>query len=110
MIHRGEIVEAAVRQSGIAITEVAKRIGKSRRHMYNLFDDPNISIDTILKIGKVIHYDFGSDIPEIPSPTSNQLSDLENDYVTQLSNEYWKNKYFKLLEKYNSLLEVYKKD
>ena len=40
MVHRGEIVEQAVRKSGIPIATIAKRLGKSRRWMFlmNLFE------------------------------------------------------------------------
>ena len=101
MIHRGEIIEQAIRQSGISITEVAKRLGKSRQHLYNLFDDPNISLDSILQIGKIIHYDFTKEIAELKS--LNQA--IQNKVTLQENDEYWKDKYLHLLEKYNSLLE-----
>ncbi|MEX1191131.1 MAG: hypothetical protein WED10_07440 [Brumimicrobium sp.] len=109
MKHRGEIIEAAVRQSGISISELARRIGKSRRHLYNIFEHPQVSIDVVLQIGKAIHYDFGKDIPEIkPSSETNRTHVYENDESVAYQNksiEYWKNKYLLLLEKYNELLE-----
>ena len=38
MQHRGEIVERAIRQSGYPISSIAKKLGKSRRWMYLMFD------------------------------------------------------------------------
>lgn len=106
MVHRGEIVEDAIRKSGITITQVAKRLGKSRRHIYNIFDDPNVPLETILQISKITHHDFSKEIPEIkPSNNSQFLGEDDGDYKTTSQAEYWKNKYLELLEKYNELLE-----
>jgi len=96
--HKGEIIERAVRQSAIPINTIAKKLGKSRRWMYHVFANYNTPIDTILKIGKVIHYDFSEDIKEI-----SKLNIINTD--TQHTAEYWKDKYLQLLEKYNTLLE-----
>lgn len=106
MIHRGEIVENAVRQSGMAISEVAKRMNKSRRHIYNLFESPNVPIETILQISKIIHYDISKDIPELYNLTKSQtVNETESQYLNEKSVEFWKDKYLTLLEKYNKLLE-----
>lgn len=107
MKHRGEIIESAVRKSGISITEVARRLGKSRRHLYNIFEDPNVSIDVILQIGKIIHHDFSSEIYDIQKLSSEEhiYNDKDQNYSNSNQAEYWKNKYLELLEKYNKMLE-----
>lgn len=101
MTHRGEIVEKAVRGSGIPLTRIADRLGKSRRWIYNIFETPDLSLDVILEIGKIIHYDFTKEIPQLaPSYfTENPLIYTEQDA------EFWKNKYFMLLEEYHELLK-----
>lgn len=104
MQHRGEIVEQAIRQSGFSITIVAKRLRKSRRWMYLMFDNPQIDIDTVLAIGTIIHHDFSEDIKELIPNRSNSFSDPADLYNGQ-TKEYWKNKYLKLLEDYNELLK-----
>lgn len=105
MVHRGEIVEQAVRQSGMAITEVARRLGKSRRHIYNLFEEPNISLDVVLQIGEIIHHDFTKELPELSNKIKSQaLNELDAVY-DKSDSDYWKDKYLSLLEKYNLLLE-----
>jgi hypothetical protein len=58
MQHRGEIVEKAVRESGFPIAELARRRKKSRRHIYNLFETPILSLDKILQIGEIINVYF----------------------------------------------------
>ena len=105
MVHKGEIVEKAVRASGIKLTELAKKMNLSRRHLYNLFEESNLSVEYIYKIGKIIHYDFTNEIklylknsaPDIIENTSEDSKSYGN------KAEYWKNKYFDLLEKYNEL-------
>ena len=104
MQHRGEIVERAIRQSGYPISAIAKKIGKSRRWMYLMFDNTQVDIETILTIGNIIHHDFSDEIKELNSINPNSVGDPENPYNNQ-SKEYWKNKYLKLLEDYNELLK-----
>lgn len=104
MQHRGEIVERAIRQSGYPISAIAKKLGKSRRWMYLMFDNTQIDLDKILAIGNIIHHDFSDEIKELGGIHSNIAADPENPYNNQ-TKEYWKNKYLKLLEDYNELLK-----
>ncbi len=111
MQHRGEIVEHAVRQSGMSLSELARRLGKSRRWIYMSFDNPALSIDTILQIGKVIHMDFSSLISELKNQNQ-QVSEPEGPvYMASDQSDVlmWKEKYLLLLEKYNELLEKYQR-
>lgn len=96
MEHRGEIIREAVYRSGYTITEISKCLGRSRRWMYLMFENRNVSLDLIIKIGKIIHYDFTPDIKELNSSSINKE---ETDI------EFWKNKYLKLLEEYNEILK-----
>lgn len=105
MQHRGEIIEKAVRESGVSISKLAKRMNKSRQYIYNIFTTIDVNPDVILEIGKIIGHDFTSEIQifqlvEEPIVKYNKL----NEEVL-----YWKNKYIDLLEKYNKLLEKAKK-
>lgn len=100
MQHRGEIIKEAVYKSGFPITELAKRMGKSRRWVYLLFENPTVSIDTVLQIGTILHYDFSDEI-EILKP--HVLNETPINYNNE--DDYWKNKYLQLLEEYNDLLK-----
>lgn len=106
MQHRGEIIKDAIYKSGIPITEIALRLGKSRRWMYLMFENSNVSLDLILQIGKIIHYNFKTEIKELNS-TQNLLNESSTSYDENepQSVDYWKNKYLKLLEEYNELLK-----
>jgi hypothetical protein len=102
MRHRGEMVEKAVRESGFPIAELARRMKKSRRHIYNLFENPHLSLDEILQIGKIIHVDFSDLFTEV-SKTKGLVEESVTPYGDPAA--YWKDKYIALLEKYNALLE-----
>ena len=107
MQHRGEIVERAVRHSGMPLTQLANKLGRSRRWIYNAFENPMLSVELIVQIGKLIHHDFSDEIdgiqrnPQISSdPPVRYTRETDENSV-----EYWKNKYLILLEKYNDMLE-----
>lgn len=99
MEHQGKIVEEAVRKSGIAITRLAKLTGYSRRHLYNMFQEPKLSIEFLLLVGKIIHHDFTPKIKQLQK--LNKEGEISNDENPM----YWKDKYLKLLEKHNDLVE-----
>jgi plasmid maintenance system antidote protein VapI len=102
MQHRGEIIEKAVRESGFPIAELARRMKKSRRTIYNLFENPHVSIDEVLQIGKIIHCDFSDMFTEV-SKNISIVEEPKAEYGETVA--YWKDKYIELLEKYNTLLE-----
>lgn len=104
MVHRGEIVEQAVRKSGVPISTIAKRLGKSRRWMYLMFENPDVSLEVISRIGQIIYYDFHNDLPVLIK-TLQVASDSEIQYDKFDTVDYWKNKYFNLLEEHNILLK-----
>lgn len=104
MQHRGEIIKEAVYKSGFPITELAKRMGKSRRWVYLVFENPTVSIDILLQIGKIIHHDFSLEIDTIKPHVIN-----ETPINYSKEEDYWKNKYLQLLEEYNKLLKDLKK-
>lgn len=103
MIHRGEIVEKVVRSSGIPLARVATRMGKSRRWIYNAFETADLSLDYVIKFGKILHHDFSAEIPQIAS----HKSSFGEDPLIYGENTvgYWKEKYYNLLEEYNALLK-----
>lgn len=106
MQHRGEILEIAVRKSSIPISRIAKRMSKSRRWLYNQFENPNVSIDILYDIGKIIHYDFSKTIVGLSSIGAqfNSGTDEEPEIYANPQARYWKNKYMALLEEFNNYM------
>lgn len=81
---RTEIMKDKIYASGMKLSEIAKKAGISRQHIYNLMDHPNVSLEVVLKIGKAIHYDFSDDIPELKKLKKlNILEDPAGEYVTR---------------------------
>jgi transcriptional regulator with XRE-family HTH domain len=97
MTHRGQIVEKIVRQSGYALIKIADKLEVSRTTLYNRFNDADLSWEFIKRLGKVIHYDFSLEFPELKE----DLNLLEENSAYKLER-----KYMRLLEKYNKLLGI----
>ncbi len=100
MQHRGEIIKIAVYKSGFSITYLAKRLKKSRRWIYLIFERKDVSLDLILQIGIIIHYDFTEEINALKTISNNKNVDNKNSI-------FWENKYLTLLETFNELLKEY---
>ena len=100
MIHKGEVIEKAVRASGMSISKVAEKMGKSRRWMYLMFENPNVSTDVILELSKVLHHPFNELIlqTEVSEPPRAV-------YGTEKDAEFWKQKYYALLEEHLEVLK-----
>lgn len=105
MQHRGEIVRKAIYESGYSTTKLAEKVGKSRRWMYQMFENRNVSLDIIMSIGVIINYDFSDDIKELKNSNSHP-NDPQAEY-NKIDSEvdYWRTKYLNLLEEYNHHLK-----
>jgi predicted transcriptional regulator len=103
MEHRGEIIEKAIRNSGIPLTSIAQKIGKSRQWVYLLFQNPNVSLTIVVQIGKIIYYDFSNEIKELSSSKSNFK--VTSDEQEPKEEENWKEKYYQLMEEHLQLIK-----
>ncbi len=106
--HRGEIVEDIVRKSGFSLKKLSERLKISRNTLYNRFRDPELSYEFITTVGKIVHYNFTVDFPELETELNNQAHDPwvqygDNDVAELLKQE---KKYSQLLERYNYLLTM----
>jgi hypothetical protein len=66
MISRGQIVKRVVLEHGLPLTRLAAKLGISRGVLYNDFDNPEMSFDRILAIGKILSHDFSQDFKDLP--------------------------------------------
>jgi hypothetical protein len=92
-IHIGNIVQNQVKKSGIKIAELARRINKSRRFIYVLFENKNAPLHYVQEIGNALHYDFSSEISGIDKTKEIEVC--------------WKDKYISLLEEHQQLLKLH---
>lgn len=107
MQHRGELLESAVRQSGIPLARITKKLNRSRRWLYNQFAKPDVSVDVLMEVGKLIHHDFLPELHDLSLGKAARNISMDNtvtDYGEQNA-QYWKDKYMHLLEEYNTLLK-----
>ncbi|QIX60904.1 hypothetical protein HER32_06810 [Hymenobacter sp. BT18] len=65
-MHRGEIVKKVIDESGYTVSWLAGKINRARSQLYVDFQNPLLSIDVILSIGKAIKHDFSKEFREIP--------------------------------------------
>ena len=109
-IHLGNVLEQVLRMKHIKISELSRKLKVSRRTIYNWFEQENLKLQIILKVGELIGHDFSAELPDTfirkhrhilieEEKSSTKDIDVESDSVY-----YWMNKYISLLEKYNSLL------
>jgi hypothetical protein len=101
--HRGALLEAAVKESSINITQMTMRMGISRGTYYNHKNDPNLSFEQLAKYGKILKHDFGQELPEMrryileePEVPYNAAKTLEEAIEQR---DYWRERYYQLLER-----------
>jgi plasmid maintenance system antidote protein VapI len=121
MPHQGEILQEAIRNSGISITRIVEELGITRPTIYRKFKDDTLDSNFVKNIGQIIGHDFSQDFtmnqqstlpfvtplsrpvvtntvtPRVTSPQKPDV-DLTNQLLTLQT------KYITLLEAYNELL------
>lgn len=108
--HRGEIVAAAIAQSGIKLARLHAALGISRPTLYRRLEDPHLDFDFIKQVGQLIYHDFGQNFKELAvrpypvaaEPTPAYQLDSLDDCKNKLLHVY--GLYTELQEKYNALL------
>ena len=98
MEHRREIVKKAIESSGISVTQIAKRMKKSRQWLYNQFENPNLSLENVSAIGKIIQFDFTREIKSYNLNSEPYEKNISN------NDSFWQEKYYNLLEEYSIIL------
>lgn len=110
-VHRGQIVKQRVYESNKSITQLASDIKYTRAWIYSFFENENLPVDIILKIGKSIHWDFKRDLPDIFPQASEKVEEPQEEYRTSDQTnwkneaEMWKERYYKLMEDHNRVMQ-----
>jgi transcriptional regulator with XRE-family HTH domain len=121
MPHQGEILQEAIKNSGISITRIVEELGITRPTIYRKFKEETIDYSFVKKVGDVINYDFSEDFtllqqpalsfvtpvvrPTVLSNVTSRVTPSQNiapDTTKQLLD--LQTKYIALLEAYNELL------
>ena len=125
MPHQGEILQEAIKNSGISITRIVEELGITRPTIYRKFKDETVDYNFVRKIGDIINHDFSNDftplqqsflpfVSSIVKPiVTNGVTSNVTPRVTQVQNPdsdpakqllALQVKYIALLEAYNELL------
>lgn len=121
MPHQGEILQEAIKNSGISITRIVEELGITRPTIYRKFKEETIDYTFVKKVGDIINHDFANNftsvqqstlpfvthINKVPVTTSvtsrvTQPQSPDTDPTRQLLA--LQAKYIALLEAYNELL------
>lgn len=121
MPHQGEIMQEAIKHSGISITRIVEELGITRPTIYRKFKDDTLDSNFVNAVGKIIGHDFAKDFTSLQqaslpfTPAVTKITALptvssrvtvspaaDNDLAKQLLA--LQSKYIALLESYNELL------
>ncbi|WP_460611176.1 helix-turn-helix domain-containing protein [Hymenobacter terrigena] len=121
MPHQGEILQEAIKNSGISITRIVEELGITRPTIYRKFKDETIDYGFVKRIGEIINHDFSDEftsvqqsvLPFVTSAPKHTVANSVTPRVTQTLNTdaelskqllALQTKYIALLEAYNELL------
>ena len=89
----------------IPLTKIAKHIGYSRQHLYNLFEQKIIDLNLILIIGEFIHHDFSENIHRLKKYKKLYFAEFQEANVTNETS--FEAKYYSLLQEHSKLLKQF---
>lgn len=121
MPHQGEILQEAIKNSGISITRIVDELGITRPTIYRKFKEETIDYNFVKRIGDIIGHDFSIDFTHpqqsvLPFVTSVPRSDVTRNVTSRVTPApntdldvskqllALQTKYIALLEAYNELL------
>lgn len=121
MPHQGEILQEAIKSSGISITRIVDELGITRPTIYRKFKEETIDYSFVKKVGDIINHDFSNDFTALQQSTLPFVTNVVRPIVTHAvtsrvtpsvgiepdpSKQLFalQSKYIALLEAYNELL------
>jgi plasmid maintenance system antidote protein VapI len=121
MSHQGEILQEAIKNSGISITRIVDEMGITRPTIYRKFKEETVDYSFVKRVGEIINHDFSNDftvtqqssIPFTSNIVRNAVTPVVSQRVTPAQNVdidpsrqllLLQAKYIALLEAYNELL------
>jgi AcrR family transcriptional regulator len=125
MPNQGEILQEAIKNSGISITRIVEELGITRPTIYRKFKEDTLDYAFVKRVGEVIGHDFSQDftvlqqapLPFVTSIVTPAVSSASSLGVTQKAVTHpvpeldpakqllaLQAKYISLLEAYNELL------
>jgi hypothetical protein len=68
-IHIGKLIQTFVRENNISSAELARKVGKTRQNIYDLYKRDDVEVKLLLTISDVLKHNFIEDL--YPSNTPN---------------------------------------
>lgn len=121
MAHQGEILQEAIKSSGISITRIVEELGITRPTIYRKFKEDTLDSNFVKNVGQIIGHDFSHDftlvqqsslpfvtntprvtVANTVTPRVTSAAKPDSDAASQLLA--LQAKYIALLEAYNELL------
>ena len=104
-VHMGETLELIIRKNELNLSELAMEVGVDRRTFYYWFKKAVLKESTIDKISRVIKSE------DVTNSLKRNILDPCFDsklgaFKDSKSDEFWKDKYLVLLERYTKLLKM----
>ncbi len=121
MPHQGEILQEAIKRSGISITRIVEELGITRPTIYRKFKEEALDANFVTSVGQIIGHNFSEDFTIAPQSSLPFVTQQPRTHVTQSVTPRVTNvpkadadavgqllvlqtKYIALLEAYNELL------
>lgn len=72
MVHVGRLIKAEMERQERTPSWLARHIGCDRTNVYRIYDRQSIDTELLLRISRVLHYDFFAKISLLAAPSVNK--------------------------------------
>lgn len=82
--HIGAMVKDFVKQNNINASELARKLGKTRQNLYDLYKRDDVGVKELLSLSKAVNHDFLADIQKNKQNiTVDEVFDVLKEVVNQ---------------------------
>ncbi len=82
MSHQGEILQNAIKNSGISITRIVEELGITRPTIYRKFKEDTLDGNFVNSVGQIINHDFANDFTLVQQSTLPFVTPIVRQTVT----------------------------
>ena len=82
MPHQGEILQEAIKNSGISITRIVEELGITRPTIYRKFKEETIDYNFVKRVGEIINHDFSNDFTTLQQSSLSFVTPIVRNVIT----------------------------
>ena len=82
MPHQGEILQEAIKNSGISITRIVEELGITRPTIYRKFKEETIDYNFVKRVGEIINHDFSNDFTTLQQSSLSFVTPIIRNVIT----------------------------